>query len=67
MDVGMRKGSASARKGSVPGSRPVLPMCERRLRSNMKDMNTLLSQPFATAHSNAIVRAGFLRRLRAGK
>jgi hypothetical protein len=33
----------------------------------MKDMHTLLSQPFTTAQSNAIVRAGLLRRLRSGK
>lgn len=33
----------------------------------MKNMNALLSQPFATAQSDAIVRAGILRRLRAGK
>jgi hypothetical protein len=38
----------------------------------MMDMHTLLSQPFATAQSDVVVRAGALRRLgrrsrRAGK
>jgi hypothetical protein len=34
------------------------------LRSKMMSMTSLLSQPFSTAHSDAIVRAGLKRRLR---
>lgn len=42
-------------------------MCEGRLNRKMMSMTSLLSQPFTNAQSDAIVRAGFLRRLRAGK
>jgi hypothetical protein len=47
-------------------------MWEPDLRSKMMVMHTLLSQPFASARFEAIVRAGALRRLgrrsrRAGK
>ena len=61
------KGSLAARKGSAGPIGTVLPMWERRLRSTMSSMHTLLSQPFTTAQSNAVVRAGLLRRLRSGK
>jgi len=33
----------------------------------MMFMTSLLSQPFSVAQSNAVVRAGLLRRLRSGK
>jgi hypothetical protein len=61
------KGSVAARKGSAAPIGTVLPMWERRLRASMSSMHTLLSQPFTAAQSNAVVRAGLLRRLRAGK
>jgi hypothetical protein len=62
-----RKGSVARRNGSSGAIGTVLPMWERRLRSNMMFMHTLLSQPFTAAQSNAVVRAGLLRRLRSGK
>jgi hypothetical protein len=42
-------------------------MWERRLRSKMLFMTSLLTQPMATAQQDAVVRAGFLRRRRSGK
>jgi hypothetical protein len=39
-------------------------MWRGRLRTKMMFMTSLLSQPFSTAHSDAIVRAGLKRRLR---
>jgi hypothetical protein len=38
-------------------------MWQRRLRSKMKSMHTLLSQPFTAAQSDAVVRAGTMRLL----
>ena len=67
MGARTRKGSVARPKGSSRAIGTVLPMWERRLRSNMMFMHTLLSQPFTAAQSNAVVRAGLLRRLRSGK
>lgn len=39
-------------------------MWEDGLRSKMMSMTSLLSQPFTTAQSDKIVRAGLLRRMR---
>src|SRR3954447_9134644 len=62
-----RKGSTSAPKGSSSQRGAVLPMCDRRLRAKMMDMTPLLSQPFVTAQSDAVVGAGVLPRRRAGR
>jgi hypothetical protein len=39
-------------------------MWDEGLRSMMMFMTSLLSQPFSAAQSNAIVRAGLMRRMR---
>lgn len=44
--------------------RTILPMCSGGLRTKMMFMTSLLSQPFTTAQSDAIVRASLLRHLR---
>jgi hypothetical protein len=42
----------------------MLPMWEKGLRAKMMFMTSLLSQPFSTAQSDKIVRAGLMRRMR---
>jgi hypothetical protein len=44
--------------------RTILPMWDEGLRTKMMFMTSLLSQPFSTAHSDMVVRAGLMRHLR---
>ena len=55
------KGWEAAGKAGGRATRCVLPMWQRRLRPMMMFMHTLLSQPFTTAQSEAVVRAGSRR------